>query len=69
MEAIVCKNNIKILIFNNQSYKVGNQWINGSMDHLIDRWMDGSMDLLNDRWIDGSMDGWLDQMIYELMDW
>ena len=71
MEAIVCKNNIKLLIFLQSKLQSGepmDRWINGSMDHLIDRWMDGWVDRLNDQWIDGSMDGWMDQIIYELMD-
>ena len=51
MKAILYKNNIKLLIFHNQNYNMGNQWIDGLMDQL-------------DRWIDGLMDGWIDQSMH-----
>ena len=55
MEAIVYKNNIKLLICYNQNYNVGNQWMDGLMDQL-DGWIDGWIDQCIDRLIDKSMD-------------
>ena len=56
MEAIVFKNNIKLLFVDNQNYKVQNQWIDGWIVHWIDGWINRCIDrrnnLLNDRWID-----------------
>ena len=55
MEAMVYKNNIKLLICWQSKIQSGER---------MDWWIDGLMYKL-----DGSMDQWIDQMIYELMDW
>ena len=55
MEAMVNKKKLSQYFFDNQNYKVGNQWIDGLMDQL-------------DRWFDGLIDGWMDDSIDGLMD-
>ena len=42
-------------------------WMNGSVDEVMDGWMDGWMDGLVDGWIDWWMDGWIDDWIKEVL--
>ena len=58
MEAIVYKTILSYYFVDNQNYKVGNQWMDGSMDQL-DGWMDG--------WMVQWIDGWMDGSIYALI--
>ena len=51
MEAIVYKTILSYEFVENQTYKVGNQWIDGSI---------GSIDV----WFDGLMDGWMDRSMH-----
>ena len=60
MEAIVYKNNIKLLICG-QSKLQGGEPMDGWMDGWTDGWMDRSINALTDGWIDKCIDLWIDR--------
>ena len=63
MEAIVYRNNIKLLICLPSKLQSGepmDRWIDGSIGWMV-RWIDGSMDRSINAWIDGLIDQWIDQ--------